>query len=136
MQDDRLISLDPGLTGRVLKLINCACYSLPNKITSLARALIMLGLNTVKNLALSTAVVGTIGKENFFQSMSMDQFWTHSICVGVTAKILAVKKGIAVQMGAECFVAGMLHDLAKLKDTVADEVEKPWIFLEVVGAQD
>ena len=41
MQDDRLISLDPGLTGRVLKLINSACYSFPNKITSLTCAIIM-----------------------------------------------------------------------------------------------
>jgi putative nucleotidyltransferase with HDIG domain len=111
---NQVISLDPVLTGRVLKLINSAYYSLPNKITSLTRAIIMLGLNTVKNLALSTAVVGTVGKEASFQSISMDQFWTHSICVGVTAKALAAKKGVAVQMREECFVAGMLHDLGKI----------------------
>ena len=48
---NRVISLDPVLTGQVLKLINSAYYSLPNQITSLTRAIIMLGLNTVKNLA-------------------------------------------------------------------------------------
>ena len=61
----------------------------------------MLGLNTMKNLALSTAVVGTISKENFFQSMSMDHFWTHSIFVGVIAKVLSAKKGITLQMGGD-----------------------------------
>ena len=49
----RVISLDPVLTGRVLKLINSAYYSLGNPISSLTRAIIMLGVNTVKNLALS-----------------------------------------------------------------------------------
>ena len=111
---NQVISLDPVLTGRVLKLINSAYYSLPNKITALTRAIIMLGLNTVKNLALSTAVVGNFSKEDTFQDMSMDQFWTHSICVGVAAKALAAKKGIPVQMREECFVAGMLHDLGKI----------------------
>ena len=96
----------------------------------------MLGLNTMKNLALSTAVVGTISKENFFQSMSMDHFWTHSIFVGVIAKVLYAKKGITVQMGEECFVAGMLHDLAGLQYAVEGEVEKAWIFLKGAGAQD
>jgi HD-like signal output (HDOD) protein len=47
----RVISLDPVLVGQVLRLINSAYYALPHAITSLPRAIIMLGLNTVKNLA-------------------------------------------------------------------------------------
>jgi HD-like signal output (HDOD) protein len=74
----------------------------------------MLGLNTVKNLALSTAVLGTVSKVGSFQKMSMDQFWTHSICVGVTAKALATQKNIPTLMREECFIAGMLHDLGKI----------------------
>jgi HD-like signal output (HDOD) protein len=111
---NQVISLDPVLIGRVMKLINSAYYSLPNKITSLTRAIIMLGLNTVKNLALSTAVVDIIRKTGSFQSMTMDQFWTHSICVGVTAKAVAAQKGIGFELREECFVAGMLHDLGKI----------------------
>ena len=57
-----VISLDPVLMGRVMKLINSAYYSLNNQITSLVRAIIMLGINTVKNLALSTAVLGQLSK--------------------------------------------------------------------------
>jgi HD-like signal output (HDOD) protein len=111
---NRVISLDPVLTGQVLKLINSAYYSLPNQISSLTRAIIMLGINTVKNLALSTAVLGSMGREDSFRSLSMDAFWTHSLCVGVTAKALAGRKGIPGMMQEEFFVAGLLHDLGKI----------------------
>lgn len=111
---NRIIALDPVLTGQVLKLINSAYYSLPNQISSLTRAIIMLGINTVKNLALSTAVLGSMGREDSFRSLSMDAFWTHSLCVGVMAKALAGLKGIPGMMQEEFFVAGLLHDLGKI----------------------
>jgi len=111
---NRVIALDPVLTGQVLKLINSAYYSLPNQINSLTRAIIMLGINTVKNLALSTAVLGSMGKQDSFRSLSMDAFWTHSLCVGVMAKALAKLKGIPGMMQEEFFVAGLLHDLGKI----------------------
>jgi len=111
---NKVIALDPVLTGQVLKLINSAYYSLPNQITSLTRAIVMLGLNTVKNLALSTAILGTMGTEASFQSLPMDPFWTHSICVGVTAKILAGNLGIPMAIREEYFIAGLLHDLGKI----------------------
>ncbi len=111
---NRVISLDPVLTGQVLKLINSAYYSLPNQITSLARAIIMLGLNTVKNLALSTAIIGSMGKEKMSRGLPMDTFWTHSLCVGVTSKAMAAKNGIPVSLREEYFVAGLLHDLGKI----------------------
>src|SRR5512136_1775497 len=88
---NQVISLDPVLMGKVMRLINSAYYSLPNQITSLVRAIIMLGINTVKNLALSTAVLGTLGRASDFQALNMEGFWRHSIAVGVTAKLISSK---------------------------------------------
>ena len=112
---NKVISLDPVLTGRVLNLINSAYFALPNQITSLTRAIIMIGINTVKNLALSTAVLDSIAQEKAsFQVFSMDDFWIHSICVGVTSKMLASIKNVPVAEQEEFFVAGLLHDLGKI----------------------
>ena len=111
---NRVISLDPVLTGQVLKLINSAYYAFQNKVTSLTRAIIILGLNTVKNLALSTAILDTLGKTVSSQSFTMDDFWTHSIGAGVTAKALAVEKKIPPEDLEEYFVGGLLHDLGKI----------------------
>ena len=111
---NRVISLDPVLTGLVLKLINSAYYSLPNQVTSLARAIIMLGINTVKNLALSTAILQSVGGKDSFKAFSMDTFWTHSITVGVTGKALSGLKGIPGTQKEEYFVSGLIHDLGKI----------------------
>jgi len=54
---NRVISMDPVLTGQVLKLTNSAYYSLRHPISSLTRAIVMLGINTVKNLVLSFAIL-------------------------------------------------------------------------------
>ena len=111
---NRIISIDPVLMGKVMKLINSAYYGLNQEITSLVRAVIMLGLNTVKNLALSTAVLGTLGKTIQSQALNMEGFWRHSLCVGVTAKLIAIQRKVDKKMLEEYFIAGLLHDVGKI----------------------
>lgn len=123
---NHVINLDPVLMGRVMKLINSAYYGLNQKVTSLVRAIIMLGINTVKNLALSTAVMGTLGDDSHFHALNMSGFWRHSLSVGVTSKLIAVEIGVAPK-NRECFfIAGLLHDLGKLplNYTLSDEYVK------------
>ncbi|MFH2122957.1 MAG: HDOD domain-containing protein [Pseudomonadota bacterium] len=111
---NKVISLDPVLTGQVLKLINSAYYSLMSKVTSLTRAITMLGMNTVKNMALSTAIINSVAGVNKSKALPITKFWAHSIGVGVCAKLLAVASGVSVQEREEFFIAGMLHDLGKI----------------------
>lgn len=110
----QVISLDPVLTGRVLKLINSAYFALGRPITSLTRAIIMLGVNTVKNLALSFAILKNMKGSGTFQAFSTDEFWLHCLGVGVVAKSLAAVKGLLPAEQEAYFVAGLLHDLGKL----------------------
>jgi len=124
----RIISLDPVLTARVLKLINSAYYSLGVPITSLTRAIVMLGLNTVKNLALSFAILENLRSNESFPVFSSDEFWTHSLGVGVIAKSLAAVKGDTPQGLEAFFVAGLLHDLGKIPLTrqFPEEYHRAW----------
>ena len=110
----KIISLDPVLMGKVMKLINSAYYGLSGNVTSLVRAIIMLGMNTVKNLALSSAVMGIMsGKRNFVR-LSSDQFWEHSLCTGVIAKKIAEDKKLGRKQMEEFFITGLLHDIGKI----------------------
>jgi len=111
---NHVISLDPVLVGRVLKLINSAYYGLGQPITSLVRAIIMLGINTVKNLALSSTVMGHLSTKRSLKGLDMEGFWRHSLCVGVSSKLLAIKRGIDPKLTEEYFTAGLLHDIGKI----------------------
>jgi putative nucleotidyltransferase with HDIG domain len=111
---NHVISLDPVLVGRILKLINTAYYGLGQPVTSLVRAIIMLGINTVKNLVLSTAVIGQLSEKKALQGLDMEGFWRHSLCVGVSAKLLAKKRGKDSKFIEEYFTAGLLHDIGKI----------------------
>lgn len=111
---NRVISLDPVITVRVLKLVNSAYYGLPGQVTSLTRAIIMLGLNTVVNLVISTAVVEKVSVRSTGGVLSVDSFWAHSLCTGVMAKFLSGLRGIPPAGQEGFFVGGLLHDLGKV----------------------
>lgn len=111
---NKVISLDPVLTGKVLKLVNSAYYSLMNKVTSLTRAITMLGMNTVKNMALSTAIIQTVAGAKKSKALPTTKFWAHSIGAGVSAKLLGIVKDLPPTEREELFLAGLLHDLGKV----------------------
>ena len=111
---NRVISLDPVLTGKVLQLINSAYYVRRNKVTSLTRAIIILGINTIKNIVLSSAIVKCMDTAAKSAAMDMDQFWSHSIHVGVAARLIAKAMKIPTREQEFYFLAGLMHDLGKI----------------------
>lgn len=111
---NRVISYDPVLTGQLIKLINSAYYGLPNRVTSLTRAIIMLGINTVKNMALSTSVLARFKKRLNVSAPTIDDFWQHSLGVAVIAKAIAKRLQVPLDEREEYFVAGLMHDLGKI----------------------
>ena len=111
---NHVISLDPVLVGRVLKLLNSAYYGLSQKVTNMVRAIIMLGINTVKNLVLSTAIMGSLSRDQNHLGLDMEGFWRHSLCVGVAAKLIAKQRGVDSKQYEEYFTAGLLHDIGKI----------------------
>ncbi len=88
----------------------------------------MLGVNTVKNLALSFAILENLKSNGSFSVFSSDEFWTHSLCVGVIAKSIAAVKEDTPQGLEAFFVAGLLHDLGKipLNRQFPEEYHRAW----------
>ncbi len=111
----RIISLDPVITGQVLKLANSAYYSFVDKVTSLPRAITMLGMNTVKNMVLSTAIIGTVNAAKKNGILPVAHFWEHSIATGASARFIGSRLGDQdAQQLDELFLAGLIHDLGKI----------------------
>jgi putative nucleotidyltransferase with HDIG domain len=108
------IRLDPILTGKVLQLVNSAYFSLAQKITSLNRAVVYLGINTIKNVALSTAVMQTFEAKSKDLANQIRPTWYHSLATAVCAKGIARAAGVDAKILEEYFIAGLLHDLGKI----------------------
>jgi len=106
-----VIDKDPVLTVKILKVVNSAYYSLPKQITSVGHAVVYLGFNTIKNLALSIAAIGMLPKTNE-ADFDGQQYLLHSLATAAIAKQLALKVGDADPM--DCFIAGLLHDFGKV----------------------
>ena len=102
---------DPGLTTRLLRLVNSAFYGFPSKIETISRALVIVGVRQLRDLALATSIM-SLFKGIPEQLVSMESFWRHSIACGVAAKILATyRRDTNVE---RFFVAGMVHDIGRL----------------------
>jgi two-component system, cell cycle response regulator len=103
-----IISLDAPLSAKVLKMVNSSFYSLSNKITSVHQAMVYLGLNTVKNLALSFSLIKTFehkGKSSF----DYVQFSKDSLVGAIAAKLIAEKTNR--QHGENAFFMGLLQNI-------------------------
>lgn len=107
----QVIEKDPVITVKILKVVNSAYYSLPKQITSINHAVVYLGFNTIKNLALSIASIGMLPKSNA-AGFDVQQYLLHSLATAGIAKLLAGKLGGADPM--DCYIAGLLHDFGKV----------------------
>lgn len=106
-----IISSDPNLTTRLLRLVNSAFYGFPSKIDTVGRALLAVGTNQIRDLALATSVL-RLFKGIPEDVVSMESLWRHSVACGVAAKILAT--GIQRKANVErFFTAGIIHDIGR-----------------------
>jgi putative nucleotidyltransferase with HDIG domain len=108
----RLIAQDQVLTARILKLANSSFYAFPRRIGTVQLALVVLGFDAVKEMALGLSVLGAFRDESKSEHFHIARFWQHSVAVGAATRLLARKLGHR-QVG-EAFVAGLLHDIGKL----------------------
>jgi putative nucleotidyltransferase with HDIG domain len=107
----QVIEKDPVVTVKILRVVNSAYYSLPKQITSIGHAVVYLGFNTIKNLALSIAAIGMLPKENE-AGFDPQQYLLHSLTTAGISKQLALRVEDADPM--DCFIAGLLHDFGKV----------------------
>lgn len=107
----KAVSRDPAFTLRLLRVANSSLYSFSAPVTTVAKAVSIIGTSQIRSLALSMSVAKTFaGLPN--ELVSMENFWRHSLYCALTARSLA-----KMCRGGDpdtLFTAGLLHDIGEL----------------------
>ncbi len=104
----KVLSADGLLAGKVLKLVNSSFYGVTHEVTTVSRAVVLLGFTGIRNLALGFGTVDALKKLKC--DLDMTRFWAHSIAVASAAQAVApyVTRRTDPE---EAFVAGLMHDI-------------------------
>jgi HD-like signal output (HDOD) protein len=107
-----LIEKDTALAGNILRLVNSALYGFRGTINSVRQAVSLMGINKLRNAALSMSVTRMWNQVKNPAGWSTPNFNQHSVGVAILADLLAQKLPVAYAEGA--FAAGLFHDLGLL----------------------
>jgi putative nucleotidyltransferase with HDIG domain len=111
----RLISLDQGLSSKILRIVNSAYYGFPKRISTVTHAVVILGFNTVRNLVLGVSAFGMLTQKSGSSGLDRTKFWEHCVAVAVASSVMAKKRRpVNRSVSEEAFIAGLLHDIGKL----------------------
>jgi len=118
----RLLSQDPALSVKVLRLANSAYYGIPRTISSINQAVIILGFNTLRSLVLSATVFKIF--ETKGKGIDRGRYWKHSVCAALGSRLVARKVAKLHSVNSEsAFMAGLLHKIGILVfDMIAEPV--------------
>ncbi len=105
-----IITADPALTAKMLKIANSDMFSRNGGVNSVARAMVVLGTDTIKNIALSF-VIATDTRRNSDNTLDMDLFWKQSVTAAIAAELLARALNLRDE---DLFVSALLKNLGKL----------------------
>lgn len=106
-----VISVDPSMTSRLLQIANSAIYSFPGEISTISRAITIIGTQAIYNMML-VDVAATAFKHFSTQSIDLKRFWHMSVFCGLATKNLAITAGI--RDIERLFVAGLLQNFGEL----------------------
>jgi len=107
-----VIARDQAVAARVIRVVNSAFYGLRTHVSSIQHAIVILGLNTVKNLVLGVSVIKAFESTAKPGIFDREQFWIHTFAVAAGARLMAEE--LKLSEPEDYFLAGLLHDIGIL----------------------
>jgi len=107
----KAISMDPALSSKILRTVNSSFYGCSRSVSSISSAVVILGMDAVKTLALGFSLVAGLAKP---RAKGFDHltYWRRSLYAGMAARLLAQR--VSLTQPEECFLAGLLMDIGML----------------------
>ncbi len=108
---EEIITQDPVLTAKILKIANSPYYGLSGGVNSISKAVVVLGVEEIRNLVIGLSIISSFKSDFNIDGFSANDLWLHSVGVGYCAKLL----------GEQClgldkdvlFTIGLIHDIGR-----------------------
>ena len=104
----RLIKTDVGITTKILKIANSAFYGCSREITTVDRAVVLLGARTMKSLVIAASTKGVYKNSGLMEHL----MWEHGVGVAIGAHMIA--SDLTLPLREDALVSGLLHDIGKV----------------------
>ncbi len=109
---EEVIRYDQSLTAKILSVANSAYVNTQKEIHSLERAIVILGVREVSEIAFSICVFSVFKPLKNLTDFDLREFWLHSISTGITARIIA--QALDLKNEDKFFTFGLLHDIGRV----------------------
>ncbi|HEY8157475.1 MAG TPA: diguanylate cyclase [Methylobacter sp.] len=126
-QVSQLVKVDPALSGRILRFANSAAFGARRPIADVQTAVMMMGMQTVRNFALSLSLIGS-NSSGHCRRFNYEAYWSRSLAMSVSIAAITAREITVVP--AESFTLGLLSDIGSLALATA----WPDIYAECLGA--
>ncbi len=110
MDIERIVSTDPALTARILKLANSPLYKGVHEVATISQAATRLGFWKLRDVAISIGTTESLS--GMADEKAQQTYWHHAVYTATCANILAKTGGMPIP--EETFVTGLLHDIGEL----------------------
>ena len=108
----QIIQADTSLSAQLMKIVNSSLFNFPSPIDTISHAVSIIGLQPLKDLALSTCILTSFSGNSKDQADDMRSFWSHSLGCAIAARVIAIH---CRESNPERFyLAGILHDIGRL----------------------
>ena len=128
-QVSQLVKVDPALSGRILRFANSAAFGARRPIADVQTAVMMMGMQTVRNFALSLSLIGS-NSNGHCRRFDYEAYWSRSLAISVSIAAITAREITVVP--AESFTLGLLSDIGSLALATA----WPDIYDECLGAAE
>jgi putative nucleotidyltransferase with HDIG domain len=108
-----LVARDAGMSAKILQLVNSPFFGLRMRVAEPARAVQLLGLETIRALVLSAHLFEQLDLRTVSR-FRLGKVWRHSLAAAACARVVAGSLGAAAADAAEAFTSALLHDIGKL----------------------
>ncbi len=107
-----LISRDPAIANKILRLSNSAYYGMMKEIDSIPRAITIIGFNEVVSLTIGMSVISAFSGKEASKGFNMKGLWIHSLGCAFASRNIAKK--LNMLQAEQIFITGLLHDMGKI----------------------